>query len=136
MNLVIDTNIFISALIKDSLTRKLIVNSPFNLFIPEQEIIEIKRHEDLICKKSNQTLGEVRDLIRRLLKYVTIVRNEILLAYRNKAREIMGEIDFEDVPFIAAAPYLKCLSSDQIKHFKMQKEVKVFTTKEIINMTR
>ncbi len=136
MNLVIDTNIFISALIKDSSTRKLIVNSPYNLFIPEQEIIEIKRYENLICEKSEQTLGEVRDLIRNLLKYVTIVRNELLLPYKNKAKKIMENIDFSDVPFIAVALYLKCPIWSDDKYFKKQKQVKVFTTKDIINITK
>ncbi|MCK5624297.1 hypothetical protein KAI04_00455 [Candidatus Pacearchaeota archaeon] len=131
MNLVIDTNIFISSLIKDSLTRYLIVNSPFNLFIPEQEIIEIKKYEKLISKKSKQSQNEIRDLIRKLLKYVSILRNDILLKYNNRANKIMGKIDKDDVLFIAAALVLNCPIWSNDKHFKKQKIVKIFTTKEI-----
>ena len=52
MNIVIDTNIFISALIKDGLTRKLIVESEHNLLFPEFELDEIKNHKSYIIKKS------------------------------------------------------------------------------------
>jgi predicted nucleic acid-binding protein len=134
MNLVIDTNILISALIKDGMTRDLIANSPFNLLIPEQEIIEIKRHEKLISRKSGQTLDEVRDLIRKLLKYVTILRNNLFLDYREEAGRIIGKIDEDDIPFIAAALYLNCPIWSDDRHFKKQKEVKIFTTKEIFKI--
>lgn len=132
MNLVIDTNIFISALIKDSLMRNLIVNSPFNLFIPEQEIIEIRKYEELILRKSGQTRDELRDLIGILLKYVTIIKNKNLLNYKPKAEEIMKRIDKSDIPFIASALALKCPIWSDDKHFQKQKEIKIFTTKDIL----
>ena len=132
MNLVIDTNIFVSSLIKNSLTRYLIVNSPFSLFIPEQELIEIKKYEKLISEKSGQSLNEIRDLIRKLLKYVTILRNDILLKYKEYANKIIGQVDKSDVPFVAAALALSCAIWSDDRHFKKQKEVKIFTTKDIL----
>jgi predicted nucleic acid-binding protein len=132
MNLVIDTNIFISGLIKEGLTRFLILNSPFNLFIPEQELIEIKNHEELISQKSGKSIGEIRDLIRFLLKYVTILRNDLLLENTNKAEVIMSKIDKDDVIFIAAALCLNCPIWSEDKHFKKQKDIKILTTKEVL----
>jgi len=134
MNLVIDTNVFISALIKEGLTRELIVHSLFNLFIPEQELIEIKRYENLISKKSGKPINEIRDLIRKLLKHVNIIRNDLLLVYRSKAHNIMGKIDKDDVPFIAGALYLNCPIWSDDKHFQKQKEIKILTTKEILDL--
>lgn len=132
---VIDTNILISALIKNKLTRQLIVNSPFDLFIPEQEIVELKKYEKLISRKSGQSIYELRDLIRRILKYVTILRNDLLLDKINEAKKVIGKIDKDDVPFIAAALYLECPIWSDDKHFKKQNEVKTFTTKEIVNIS-
>lgn len=134
MNLVIDTNIFISGLIKEGLTRFLILNSQFNLFIPEQELIEIKKYEGLISQKSGKSIGEIRDLIRFLLKYVTILRNDLLLDYTNKAENIMDKIDKDDVIFIAAALTLNCPIWSDDKHFQKQKEIKVLTTKNILEL--
>ena len=134
MNLVIDTNIFISSLIKDSLTRYLILNSSFSLFIPEQELIEIKKYEKLISRKSGQFSNEVRYLIRKLLKYVAVLQNDVLLKYREHANKIMGKIDKADVPFIAAALALNCPIWSNDKHFKKQKKIEIFTTEELYKM--
>jgi len=134
MNLVIDTNIFLSALIKDGLTRDIIINSPFNLFIPEQELIEIKRHEELIVSKSGINKEDLRDLIRKLLKYITIVRNDKIIKYRDKANEIMGRIDKDDIIFIASALFLNCHIWSEDKHFQKQKEIKIFTTSKILKI--
>ena len=134
MNLIIDTNIFISALIKEGLVGGLIVHSPFNLFIPEQELIEIKRYEKLISEKSGKSIGEIRDLIRKLLRYVSIIRNEFLLYYNNQAESIMEKIDNDDVIFIAAALALNCPIWSEDKHFQKQKEIKIFNTNDILKM--
>ena len=134
MKFVIDTNIFLSALIKDGLTREIIINSPFKLFIPEQELIEIKRYEELIINKSGINKGDLRDLIRKLLRYITIIRNDQIIKYKCKAEEIIGNIDEDDVPFIAAALSLNSSIWSEDKHFQRQKEIKTLTTKEILRL--
>jgi predicted nucleic acid-binding protein len=123
-----------SALIKDSLTREIIVNSPFNFFIPEGELIEIKRYEKLIIKKSGLSVIKLRELIRILLRYINVIRNDLILEYKNKAKEIMGKIDKDDVIFIAAALEKNAVIWSDDKHFKKQKEIKIFTTKDIKNL--
>jgi len=132
MNLVIDTNIFIAALIKNGLTRYFIVHSPFDLFIPEQEMIEIRKYAKLIMDKSKQTEENLTDLITDLLRYIRIIRNRDLLPFRERANRIIKKIDEKDVPFIAAALALDCGVWSDDKHFKKQESVKIFTTKEIL----
>jgi predicted nucleic acid-binding protein len=134
MKFVIDTNIFLSALIKDGLTREIIINSPFKLFIPEQEIIEIKRYEELIGDKSKMNKEDLRDLIRTLLRYITIIRNENIIKFKCKAEEIIGKIDCDDVPFVAAALFLNCPIWSEDKHFQKQNEIKTLKTKDILNL--
>jgi predicted nucleic acid-binding protein len=48
----------------------------------------------------------------------------------------MGKIDKKDVPFIAAALALNCSIWSDDKHFKKQKEIKIFTTKEVMEIYR
>ncbi len=133
-SIVIDTNIFISALIKDSLTRELIINSPFNLFFPEYEFTEIKNNKEEIIKKSGLSEIELINLIRHLLKHVKIIKNSRIIKYRTKADEIMKNIDEDDAVFVAVALTLNCPIWSDDGHFQKQKEIKVFTTKEIIEL--
>lgn len=52
MNIVIDTNRFIAALIKESFSRKIITDYKFNLLFPEFELEELYEHtEEIINKK-------------------------------------------------------------------------------------
>ncbi len=52
MRLVVDANILFSSLIKDSITRRLILLDDFDLFTPEYVFIELEKHIDHIQKKS------------------------------------------------------------------------------------
>lgn len=52
MKVVVDTNILISALIKDSTARKLIVESNWKFYYPETSFHEIRKHKSLVLKKS------------------------------------------------------------------------------------
>ena len=134
MNIVIDTNIFISALIKNSLTRHLITEFKDNLLFPEFEFTEIKNHLSEILEKSHLSYKELGDLIKDLLRYVKIVRAEEVINYRSKASDIIGEIDKDDIIFIATALATNAVIWSDDKHFKKQNIIKTYTTKEIDKM--
>jgi predicted nucleic acid-binding protein len=55
MELVLDTNIIISALIKKGITRKLLLNKNYIFYTPEYTKNEISKYTSLILKKSNLT---------------------------------------------------------------------------------
>ena len=44
MILIIDTNIVIAGLLKDGVTRELLIDAPFTLYSPDTVIIEIRKH--------------------------------------------------------------------------------------------
>ncbi len=52
MELVIDTNIVFSAIVKNSVSRQLLLNPEFILFSPEGLISELEEHREEIRKKS------------------------------------------------------------------------------------
>lgn len=134
MNIVIDTNIFISALIRDNLTRALITKSENNLLFPEFELEEIREHKIEIMEKARYSEKEFDILLLRLLNYVKIIPTNIILNHKEKAEEIIGKIDMDDVQFFATALAFNCPIWSDDKHFKMQDKIKVFTTKEIYFM--
>lgn len=136
MNIVIDTNIFISALIKDGITRDLIINSQDELLFPEFEFTEIKKHKNEILKKSGLENEEIDTLFQKLLKYVKIIQTEEIVFHREKAFEIIGKIDPDDVIFVATALAFNSAIWSDDKHFKKQNKIKILTTKEIISFYR
>ena len=59
MNIVVDTNIFMSALIKDSTTRNLMVNSSDNLLFPEFEFYEIEKHMAKLLEEEQRRIKKI-----------------------------------------------------------------------------
>ncbi len=132
MNIVIDTNIVISALIKDKFTRYFITHSKNNFLIPEFELVEIYNHKEEIMYKSNLSEIEFNILLLRLLKYIRIIPTHMLIDKEKQARKIIGHIDDDDVQFIAAALKFNCPIWSDDKHFKKQNAIEVLTTKQIL----
>ena len=134
MNIVLDTNILISAIIKEGATRNLIINSEQNFLLPEFEFLEIKNHKQEIIEKSGLSDQEFEDILLNLLKYIKIIWTEEIVNYREQAANIMGNIDKDDTIFIATAfAYDAVIWSDD-KHFQQQNIVKILTTKDMFNL--
>lgn len=134
MNIVIDTNIFIAALIRDSMIRKILTKISANFLFPEFEFEEIKKHKLEILQKSKLSEKELDILILRALNYVKVLPSEIIVEFREDARFIMDKIDSNDSVFIASALAFDAVIWSDDKHFKKQNKVKVYTTKEIIKI--
>ena len=128
--IVIDTNIFMSGLIKEGLTREIITNSKINFLFPEFELEEIYNHKKEIIKKAGYSEKEFYVLLLRLLKYVRIIPTDVVVDYKKQAYEIIGNIDEDDVIFIATALAFNCPIWSDDKHFQKQNVVKIFKTSE------
>ncbi len=134
MNVVVDTNIFISALIKEGFTRKMLVNSKHNFLFPEFEFEEIYNHKQEIIEKSHLSEIELDILLLRLLKHVRIIPTEMIIKYYKDAKEIMKEIDEDDSIFIATALTFNCPIWSDDKHFQKQNSIKIYTTKDLFKL--
>lgn len=135
MNIVLDSNIIISAILKDSSTRALIINSPYKLFLPEFCFFEMKNHLPEIIKKSGIPKQNISRIIDLLLRYVRIIPMRSLVKYEKEASRIISSIDDKDKQFIAAALSLNnsaIWSND--KALKKQSKIKILSTEEIITL--
>ena len=128
----IDTNIIISSLIKKGTTRKILLNPRFNFIFPEYGLTEIYFYRDYIIKKSGMNEEEFDRLLLRILKYVRLVPWHIIKKFKNSADKIMGKIDKKDTVFIATALAFKCSIWSDDLHFKLQKIIRIYNTKELI----
>lgn len=134
MNIIIDSNILFSALIKDSITRRIILEYDDHFLFPSYIFIEMKRHKKELLKKSKMKEKEFEKLLEIILKKVVIVPSEVLKPYSNEAADIVREIDPDDVLFVACgiAYHNSVIWSDD-KALKKQDKVTVLDTQEIMD---
>ena len=132
MELVVDANRIIAALIKDSQSRSIIVSRRFRLHTIEFGVKEVEKYKNLIKKKACINEQQFSFLMNRLLSKIRVYsEKEISEKSAMQALELMEKIDIDDVPFIALSLELnKPIWSDD-KHFKQQKKIRVYTTKEL-----
>ena len=135
MIIVINTNILISALIRDSLSRRIIVGSGLNLVYPEVSMHEVRKYEKMIMEKSGLSKDELDRLLVRLLDYIVLVPTEVIKEHLQKAKSIMHYIDPKDVVFIAAALSFESpiIWSDD-KDFDKQDKIKVVKTNQLAKL--
>jgi len=72
MRLVLDTNILIAALIKDSLTRNILFLPDFEFHVPEYALEEVNRHRAKIARHSRLKYTEIDLLLSLLLESLAV----------------------------------------------------------------
>jgi predicted nucleic acid-binding protein len=135
--LVADTNILISALIKDcSINARLIKSGYFSVYFPEYGMKEMdgyRAYIDAKRKRSSQPVA-LEYAQSFLLKAVQVVPLDLYRPRMKAAFEIMKEIDEKDAPFLALAMQLGCPVWSNDRHFRRQNEVRVYTTRDILRL--
>ncbi len=133
MNIVIDSNVLFSALIKQSSTRQIILEYDSYFLFPSFIFEELQKHKNEILRKSGMKEDEFNLLFQLILKKVVIVPTETLYPYRSKAFEIVKDIDINDVIFVACAlAYSNSIIWSDDKKLKLQNDVTVLNTSEMI----
>jgi predicted nucleic acid-binding protein len=135
MKIVLDVNIILSALIRDSITRKMIIDSKLNLYFPEPSLHKIRKYKDYIQGKSNLSDEEFINVLTYLFTFIQLIPSEEIEKNWSKAKEIMEHIDQEDVVFVAAALGLEdsVIWSDD-KDFDKQDKLKVLKTEDMVRL--
>ena len=133
MIFILDVNILLSALIKDSTTREIIAKSGQDFHFPEPSLQKISKYKDLILKKSGLSEQDFLEVLHHLLNFIKLIPTEQIITNWEKAKEIMEHIDPEDVIFIATAlshPDSIIWSDDA--HFDKQNRALTMKTKQIL----
>ncbi len=135
MLLVVDTNIIISCLIKDSKTREILLTANVDFAVPEWVHSEIRKHMKLIAKKADVSVIELEHFMEELFQVVHTTPFEEYQPYIDDAHNLIGEVDKDDVPFIALA---LALHADAIwtndKDFDKQDRVAVLRTHDLLEL--
>jgi len=132
MRIVIDSNIIFSALIRDSENRRIILNYDSSFLFPSFIFEEIHKYKELLLKKSGMNSQEFEILLSLILEKVEIITEDKLIPHRQKALEIVKDIDQKDAVFFACAlAYNGSIIWSNDKNLKKQTVVKVLDTSEI-----
>ena len=133
MKIIIDVNVLLSALIKESTTREIIVKSELDFYFPEPSLQKIRKYQGLILEKTGFSELEFLTILHTLFQFVRLIPREQILMNWNEAKSIMEAIDPEDVTFIAAALHSEdaILWSDD-KHFDRQERIFTLKTHEVV----
>ena len=132
MKLVVDANVVISALIADSKTRELVVTLKPELLTPEVIHGEIGNHEALIVEKSGMDADRVQQFIDLLFRYIETVPASEFYPYIEEAEEAIGDINPDDVLYVACALAREAGVWSDDSDFDEQDLVPVFTTGEVV----
>ena len=135
MRLVIDTNVFMAGLLKDSIVRKVLSSENIQFFIPEHALDELEKHKNTLIKKVNINVAEFDEMVSLLLENIEAVPESKIKAKFKEAEAVMKDIDIKDSPFIATVLSIECdglLTFDE--HFQKQNKIKIFKIKDLINI--
>ena len=137
MKIVLDVNIIISALIKDSITREILIKSAHEFYFPTDARKKLDKYQRVILNKSGLKINELEKVMEGIFSNITLVTSDELHKHKKAAKKIMNHVDSEDTIFIATALKIQNASiwSDD-KHFDMQKSIQTFKTIDLVKLYR
>ena len=130
MEVVIDTNCLVSALVISGKSRELICSLKLILYAPEDIISECLEHKKEIIDKSGINELEFAKLIDILLFKIHVVPESEFKQFKEQALKLVTHP--EDSPFMALALAKNIPLWSDDKALKQQSKVKVFSTSELI----
>ncbi|MCL4517800.1 MAG: PIN domain-containing protein [Thaumarchaeota archaeon] len=134
MKLVVDTNVLLSALMRNSVTRSILLNPNHKFYVPDFALASSKCFSASSIANSGIPTKDIKLLFNILLVNLEVVPQDEFLKCYSRAEKIMKSIDEKDVPFVALALCVDCegiWSND--KDMKEQDAVKVWNTAELLN---
>lgn len=134
MEVVIDANIFVAALLKSGATRELLFNDELVLYAPEYLIEELFDHQQEFERKSHLSRIALEELVKVLVieSKIIVVPKDELQPYMKKADEISPDPD--DVMYFATALKQNIGIWSNDKEMKKQKVINVYSTNDLVKL--
>jgi len=137
MRIVVDSNILFSALIKNGGMRKLLFEIEEDLLTPDIVFVEIEKYKEELIEKSGLSWEELQTALHLILRRVSVIADDQLVAFQQEAWELVKEHSPEDVLFIACAlAFEKSILWSDDKKLKRQNKIIVLNTQEIVEKFR
>jgi predicted nucleic acid-binding protein len=135
MRIVIDSNRVMAGLIRDSVSRIIILNEDFDFVAPDFLEVELGKHHDYLVKKSRMTEREFDLVLVTLLERLELIPEEDFIGSMELAEEMMKDVDIKDAPFLAVgmACKVKGIWSED-KDFDKQNLLVRYSTGDLIDL--
>ena len=133
MELVIDANIFMSALIAiEGKTYDLIFNETIRLFSVDKLIKELEKYKSEILKKTGLSRYEFDIFISFISSRIEFIPYSELKNFVEEAEK--ASPDPNDAEYFALALKMRCPIWSNDKQLKKQEKVKVYSTEDLIQL--
>ncbi len=104
MNIIVDTDVIFSALLREQsrFSEILLLNEEHTFFIPRFALVEIFKHKEKTLLFSTCSEEVLLELLHRLLKRLQFIDEDMLTRdAMRQAWELTFDIDEKDLPFVA-----------------------------------
>lgn len=129
---VVDTNVLFTFFWKASVSRELFVSQDLDLYSPEYAIEELKKYRDEIMKKAGLSESAFDEIVKELKMLIKFVSIETYAPLFRSSLKITPDKD--DADFVALAIKLRCSICSNDALLKAQKSIRVWSTKEVIEL--
>ena len=139
VRVVVDTNILISALLKDSsFTGRILRSDSCNFYYPWDGLSEIDFYREYIISKRAKhiQINSFEFALEFVLESVIVVPSEMYSSKIKVAFDLMRERDAKDTPFLALALQLGCPLWSNDRHFQGIEGILVYSTEAFIEFLR
>ena len=134
LELVVDANVLFSALIKDGVTRRLLINSGWRFYAPEFIFEEIRKHSNYLSNKIGTSKSSLWQMLEEFLMYadIQIIPFSEFREFYIKFRKISPDIN--DAHYLALAAKFSCAVWTNDKELQKQSDVRICTTNELFEI--
>ena len=140
MRIIIDANILFAALIKESTTRKIFFHPMFEFFAPDFIFDEINKNLKTVMEKTGMSEREIQTMLDLLKDNIFTFSFSFYKKNLREAKRIIGGYDKKDIPYIALALSMGIEGIEGIwtndRHFLKQKNIRVWKTKELLDLLK
>ena len=133
MELVVDANVLLASLLKDAVTRELLLDSRLKLFAPEHfisESLHLLRSNSSLKKRIGLSGKDLEELFYLLTQEIETVPKKSYTPKMMEAIELAPHR--EDAPYLALALSMNIPVWSNDKGMKIQKKIKIISTSELI----
>ena len=135
MEFVLDANVIISAIIKDSHVRHFLLFSGNSFCTPEFVFEEINEHRDEIKEKSSLSEKEIKELLHYITAFANLRIIPLVELESHRTEAIRISPDPDDIHYVALALKRNCAiwSNDRALKEK-QSVVRVYNSEQVLKM--
>ena len=89
MIFIVDVNVIMSALIKEGVSRALLIDSPFTLYSPDTLLSSVNKYRQLITDKSDLSEEEFETLFNLIIESIRVIQEEKYNSYLPEAHNFL-----------------------------------------------